>query len=647
MRLGPVFYRLLTVLLAAAVFFPIHPALAATAPHAAFSAAPDANFRVAVYIPVGVVEKMAHDPAYLAESWREIDSQVPVNKVYIETYRSGVLADAATIEQVKKFFLDHGVAVAGGIAYAGADSSQFRSFCYTDPKDRAYVKKVAEFTARHFNEIILDDFFFNNTKTPSDIAAKGAKSWTTFRLGLMDEVSRDLVMGAARSVNPKVRIIIKFPNWYPHFQGLGYDLQNEPKIFSGIYTGTETRDPVITDQNLQQYESYQIVRYFDNADPGQNGGGWVDTFSIRTIDRYAEQLWDTMLAKAPQIMLFEWSNLLEAAQPGARSAWQNDPTSFQWKTLAARHAASGSTHPIDFASAAGYALATVNKVVGKLGTPIGLAVYRPYDSIGEDYLENYLGMIGIPINMSPYFPTDAKTVLLTAAAAHDPHIVSEIKTQLMAGKNVVITSGLLKALLPRGIDSICELRVPGNQLMVNAYWGAYAPGSGANLGATQVKPVMVPEIDYLTNDAWPVVRGTADGRLAPLLLMDHYGRGVLYVLTIPDNFNDLYELPQPVLTAIRGYLLQDFPVRIDAPSRVSLFAYNNHTFVVESYRNRPVTITASVLGKGLTLKNLSTGAVLEGKPDKGLGVSEIPDSAARTSFSITVEPHSFAAFAEE
>ena len=123
----------------------------------------------------------------------------------------------------------------------------------------------------------------------------------------MDEVSRDLVVGPARAVNPKVKVIIKFPNWYEHFQANGYDLDQEPKIFDGIYTGTETRDPVITDQHLQQYESYQIVRYFDNIAPGRNGGGWVDTYDTRYLDRYAEQLWDTMLAKAPQIMLFQYS----------------------------------------------------------------------------------------------------------------------------------------------------------------------------------------------------------------------------------------------------------------------------------------------------------------------------------------------------
>ena len=35
--------------------------------------------------------------------------------------------------------------------------------------------------------MIQDDFFFVTTKTDSDIAAKGDRSWTQFRLDLMDD----------------------------------------------------------------------------------------------------------------------------------------------------------------------------------------------------------------------------------------------------------------------------------------------------------------------------------------------------------------------------------------------------------------------------------------------------------------------------
>ena len=585
------------------------------------------------------------DPRWLDTSWADINAQVKVDKVYIETYRSGVTADGALIESVKKFFLDHGVEVGGGIAFAAADSRQFRSFCYTDPKQRAEIRHISELTARHFNNIILDDFFFNNTKTDSDIAAKGDKSWSQFRLGLMDEVAQDLVVNAARSVNPKVKITIKFPNWYPHFQGLGYDLDKEPKIFNAIYTGTETRDPVVTDQQLQQYESYQIVRYYDNIKPGGNGGGWVDTFDIRYLDRYSEQLWDTMFAKAPEITLFNWNALLQPATPGDRDAWKALDTSFKTNAMLAWHKNSGASGPVDMATVAGYSLAQVDPIVGELGKPIGLKSYRPYQSSGEDFLHNYLGMIGIPIDMYPVFPKDADMVLLTESAKFDPQIVGKIEGQLRAGKNVVITSGLLQALQTRGIKNIVDMHETGQILGIQNYWAAFGPGGGANLGETN--PILVPKIGFLTNDAWPVVRGTANGYAAPLLLMEHYSKGTIFVLTIPENFNDLYSLPQPVLTAIKSYLLQQFPVQLDAPSQVSLFAYDNEHFVVESFRDAPVDVTVSVLRTHAEIRNMATGAVIEGKPAPVFRIAQMPNARERTSFRLTIMPHSYIALAEQ
>ena len=76
-------------------------------------------------------------------------------------------------------------------------------FVYTKPADRDQVKQVSEFTARHFDEIILDDFFFANTKTATDIAAKADQSWTEFRVKTMDEVSRDLSVAPPRPSIPR------------------------------------------------------------------------------------------------------------------------------------------------------------------------------------------------------------------------------------------------------------------------------------------------------------------------------------------------------------------------------------------------------------------------------------------------------------
>lgn len=580
------------------------------------------------------------DPAYLESSWNEISSQVQVDKVYIESYRSGTHADGALLEQVKAFFKAHGVETAGGIAFvAGGDMAgsaatpgQFVSFTYTDPKQRAYVKHISEETARHFDEIILDDFFFVNTKRDSDIAAKGMQTWSAFRLKLMDGVARDLVLGAAKAVNPKVKIIIKFPNWYEHFAANGYDLAVEPKIFDGIYTGNETRDVEITDQHLQQYESYEIERYFDNVAPGRNGGGWIDTYGIRSSDRYAEQLWDTMLAKAPQIMLFQWSDLLmepkEHVFSAAMATWQRRPEAKGKPT---------------FATIAGYALDQVNAVVGKLGKPIGIACYKPYQSTGggEDYLENTLGMIGIPIDLEPAFPTKAKTVILTESAKYDPAIVTKIKAHLQQGGNVVITSGLLKALEGRGIEQIAEIAPTGNVLKIDHYWGDVGKGNGDHLGQPYI---LLPEIGFMTNDAWPIVNGEANGRSAPLLLMDRYSKGILYVLTIPENPNDLYLLPQPILRRIRSYLMADFPVELDAPAKTSLFAYDNGTFVVESFEDYPPLVDIIVKGSVAEIRNLADGKTV--KATAPPGDSSRTSTETQSIFRITVPPHSFIAFEE-
>ena len=588
-------------------------------------------FKTVVYIPVEITLKMK-DPQWLQSTWKIIQSQLRVDKVYLETYRSRKLADAALVAEVKKFFAGQGVEVAGAICYSDDDNGQFASFTYTKPEDRQYVQHVAEMTAKLFDEIILDDFFFANTRKPSDIAAKGKQSWTDFRLKTMDEVSRDLVVGPAKAVNPKVKIIIKFPNWYEHFQGNGYDLAEQPKIFDGIYAGTETRDPVQTDQNLQQYESYEIMRYFDEIAPGRNGGGWVDTFDIRYVDRYSEQLWLTVFGKAREMTLFNYGALLEEAPAGDRP-WKSAASNVSWDKIVER----SKGKPI-YASVAGDALDQIKPFVGKLGAPIGIAGYRPVHAVGEDFLHNFLGLIGVPIEMYPAFPTQASVILLTEGSALDPNLLSEIKQQLEIGKTVVMTSGLWRALQGKGVEDLAEIRYTDDKVGVTRFIGAFGSGAGVDIGKS-VAPILVPHLRFLTNDSWPVVRGIADNNGFPILLMNQYGKGKLYVLTVPDNFTDLYLLPDATLNAIRSYVLGDFPVRVEGPAKVSLFAYDNGTLIVESFRDEPANVTV-LASKASSLKDLVSGETLAGTAHK----PRHPAEPAAMAFPITLAPHSYRVF---
>jgi len=599
------------------------------------------NFEVAVYIPVNVVQSFSN-PQKLADDWNLISRQLKVDKVYIEVQRDRSLADGDLLEQVKMFFQDHGVQVAGGMALSdGSIGGQFKSFCYTDPDDRAFIKSAAELAAGHFDEVIQDDFFFNTTKTDSDIAAKGNQSWTQFRLGLMDDAAENLLIKPAKGVNPKVKMVVKFPNWYPYFSGSGYDLDQEPKLFDGIYTGTETRDPVITDQHLQQYESYAIVRYFENLAPGRNGGGWVDTYSIRYLDRYAEQLWDTMFAKARQMTLFEWSALCHPIVTGDRTAWEKIPTSFNYDEMVKNDA-----NPT-MARVAGYSLEQVDRFAARLGNPIGIPSYQPAHSSGEDFLQNYLGMIGLPMDLRPDFPTNADLILLTESAKSDPDIVVKIKDHLRAGKSVVITSGLLRALEGLGIEDIVEARCTDRKVLAHRYSGGFGAGNFNTLDGETNADVLFPQIDFLTNDAWSLVRAEANGNAFPLLLMDRYARGVLYIWTMPDNLNDLYALPHEVVGAFKDYLLRGFPVRVDGPAQVAIFAYDNHTFIIQSYLAEGTDVKVSVAGNFTKLVNLLTGEILTGQPQKQSWRQHQESDAAMVSFGVHLPPHSYAVFESE
>ncbi len=606
------------------------------------------NFTVSIYTRYQEVQEMINDPQALAANWDTITSQLKVDKIYLELTRNHqVVEPESGLETLKKFFADRGVQVATGLGLTVQESNGFQSYDYVVPADRQFVQHVAEMAARHFDEVILDDFFFYNVKTDADIDAKGDRSWTDFRLATMDDVSENLIIKPAKAINPRIKVVIKFPNWYDHFAPLGYDLDRQPKLFDGIYTGTETRQPV-GEQHLQQYESFGIMRYFENIKPGGNGGGWVDTGGATTVDRYAEQLWNTVWAKRPEMTLFDYRQTLQRFPAnGGQRAWATEPTSFNFNSMTQ----GGDPSTLTWARVAGYALEQADSYLGRLGTPTGVESYKPYQSTGEDFLQNYMGMIGVPMDLRPTFPADARMVFLTEQARFDPDIVTKIKRQLVAGKSVCVTYNLFKALQGRGIEDIVELELPGRSVSVHEFGRGFGPGRGG--AATAPQPdIQMPEIRPFTNDSWSVTSGSAGGTTYPVIVRDAYSKGTLYVLAVPDNPADLYNLPESVLTAIRTTLGQDQAVRMQAgPARVALFPYDNHTFIVENYASDAADVTVSVAGTVASLHDLVSNTTVSPAPapagrgfgrggfgGRGRGGAAVPP---RTTFALHVLPHSY------
>ena len=598
------------------------------------------NFKVSTYIRAQDVARMADD-GFLESTWRTISEQIDIDKIYLETHRDAFIVDEKTLLKVKNFFLKQGLEVGGGITYTISEPTDFETYSYATPADRDKVRQIAEYTAKHFDDFILDDFFFIDIKNDNEIAAKGSKSWTDYRLRLMSDAGKELVVEPAKRVNPKVKVIIKYPNWYDHFQGLGFNLEEEPLYFDGLWTGTETRDPGSA-QHLQNYLSYNIMRFFENIAPGKNGGGWVDAGGIQMgIDRYAEQVHLTMLSKSREIILWNYMQLAEVKiNPNMRRSWQDaGGNSFNYDEMMSPFKKGKKTiEPSTLARIAAVTLKQDDELLSKLGNPTGIVSYKPFHSSGEDFLQNYLGMIGLPMDMYPRFVEGKQQILLTQQAAKDKDIVEKMKAQLRQGNDVIITTGLLKEIKEQLAD-ICELYCGDLKAIVNDF-GFYGKSE---------REFIIPQVKYFTNDSWEVVsagrplNGGVSGY--PVLLRNKYSKGTFFVLTIPDDFGNLYDYPEGALNMIRKYFSRDLGYYIEGKSKVSLFPYDNKTFVVENFNDEPVEVNIVFNSKVAAMKNLENNNSV--KPAEGIVYGNNRWSQykeGQTVFKTTLPAHSYKAF---
>jgi hypothetical protein len=89
-------------------------------------------------------------------------------------------------------------------------------------------------------------------------------------------------------------------------------------------------------------------------------------------------------------------------------------------------------------------------------------------------------------------------------------------------------------------------------------------------------------------------------------------KGKLYVLTIPESFDDLYHLPREVLSQIRRVMMEEIPVYLDSPSQICLFTYNNNTFIAQSYQPYPARYNIVIKKAGAKLYDIISGRELQG-----------------------------------
>jgi hypothetical protein len=343
-----------------------------------------------------------------------------ISKVYVEVFRDGYQAEAQALETARDFFRQAGLRVSGCVTTTriGKPSTGWdMAVCYTNHNNQERLESIFRFAAGIFDEIMIDDFFFTDCQCSECAAAKGSMSWQQYREKLMLEMARDRVLGPAKQVNPKVKVILKYPQWYDSFQERGYVVDKETELFDRIWVGTELRDPSSDEwDHKQQYEGYFIYRWLRDIAGEKTGGGWFDPYGTdATI--YLDQALVTVLAGAPEVFLFHYGSLISPQYKA------------QAEALAARRK--------EFED--------LSKLVGNWS---GIPAYKPVSSEpgGEPFIFDEIGMLAIPLVPTAHFPDKAGAALFTLHSLKDVEFVAKLTRFLRAGGTALVSEGLAHAL---------------------------------------------------------------------------------------------------------------------------------------------------------------------------------------------------------
>ncbi len=377
-----------------------------------------------------------------------------VTKVYIESFRDGYRAEPDVLDKARDRFRTEGFEVSGCVTptAVGKRSNRWNIIaCYTDRATQDALQAIFEIAARHFDEVMIDDFWFTDCTCPDCEAARRSRrvtvgdrvttaasdTWEDYRRELMTRLSVERVIGPAKEVNPRCKLIIKYPQWYDVFHERGYDVDRETRIFDRIWVGTETRD--YDDKQwggTVQYEAFFIMRWLGGLGGEKCGGGWYDWLGT-TEQTYIEQARQTILGGARESLLFCYGGLQGTTGPANVAALRREIPGL---------------------------LETAGNVAHR--SLRGVAAYKPANSAPglEKRVFDFVGMLGIPLVPCHEFPSNAPAAFFSRHALKDPGFPSKLRAFLDTGRPVLMTDGLaatLPATLWKDHPSVVVLPLKG------------------------------------------------------------------------------------------------------------------------------------------------------------------------------------------
>ena len=563
------------------------------------------HITLSVFVTAQKVIQHGSDPVERARMIAEIQA-VGAKKVFLETWRGGGWVEPDLLREVKEAFEAEGFETATGIMPVrgrdpllegtddwdshktlGGNSRWGADICYSRPWSREEIERALKIGASVFDEYIIDDALCTQCTCTYCREQRGDRTWNEYRRDLLLEVSRDSLVGAAREVNPNIKMILKFPQWYERLADFGYDTARQPGDFDATWIGTETRDPDTPDYGYTpQYEAFFNVRWHDDAEPNLEGA-WFDYIECDpTI--YVEQAFQSVLGGVKNLTLFCYTDTLFRGN--------------------------------------GYMLAALRDSMPRLEAiadaiddvePTGVIAVRPHHapSAADGYIFDALGMIGMPLVPRADWPEETPGALLvTDHVATDPGLTDHVGAVVDAGGTVFITASALAQ-----NDDNEELKrlagFDGDGWAQLITWAAREFRIGDE--AVSVADAVPFRFDLRAGSATVLAEagGIAHARAewtAVVTRQEHPSGGAVVVLNVngvsasdyrmDENLNvpavlELQNLPTAILNVVQREVAKSLGGGFAGPSRVAHYPFANDVLVVENFRDEQVDL--EVLGDAL------------------------------------------------
>ena len=376
-----------------------------------------------------------------------------IPRIYLETFRGGFQPDRAVIAHARDRLRAADFEVAGAICTInyGVPANVMRDFaCLTHEQSQQALAKMFQFAASLFDTILIDEYIWSHCTCDRCQAAKGERTWTEFRCAQLRQVCRDFVVGPARKVNSKVRLIYKFPAMYEELAHQGQDIDFMLQDFDAIWIGTEIGPFIESPQNMLRsqgpYRAFFYARWMLAMGGEKTGGSWI--MPLADSGHLLDTAYQTILAGAPELVLHPYGGL----SPDYHWALRTGKGEFP-KLLAD--------------------LSELDKLAAivRENTPRGLVAARPARAepwdFGKAYDANvfdYVGQLGIPLLPRRDLPDQAEGYFLSLHARSLPDYEKKIQSLRNTAVPILVTDGLASLLdlefLNRPNVQVIEASVP-------------------------------------------------------------------------------------------------------------------------------------------------------------------------------------------